>query len=232
MCKHWLRLVIALSGFTLAFAVSPIYLTGCRNATKRTNIPEVVQERQGLQLNVPNDIWVTIFFKEIDERTKEANLPRLRSVLLPGDDVEVRIWMVVSYYGLDGIVLRRAAGQWSATYLYGVSKDPHLKKRYEKSLEGPRSGWEEFWQKLVAAGLLTLPDASEVQCKVIFPDGLGYVVETNTNKTYRTYMYGNPQFAKCNEAKQVIKIVEIINQDFGLEWSTTREVGVRQKGRG
>jgi len=222
VCNYRMRLVIALCALTLAFAVSPIYLTGCRNATQRTNIPEVVQEGQGLKLIVPKDIWVTIFFKEIDERTKEANLPSLRSVLLPGDDVEVRIWMVVSYYGLDGIVLRRAASQWSATYLYGVSKDPHLKKRYEKSLGVPPSGWEEFWQKLVAAGLLTLPDASEVQCEVLSKDGLAYIVETNTNKTYRTYMYGDPQFAKCDEAKQFIKMVDIINQDFGLKWSTTK----------
>jgi len=165
---------------------------------------------------------VTIFFREIDERTRQANLTSLRAAVLPNDDLEVRIWMVVSYYGLDGIVVRRFGGQWSATYLKGVSKDPRVKEVYEKPLGEPHSGWQALWQRLVSAGLLTLPDASDVNCKVLAADGLGYIVETNKDNTYRTYMYGNPQYAKCNEAKQFIRLIEILDQEFGVAWPTAR----------
>ena len=53
-------------------------------------------------------------------------------------------------------------------------------------------------------------------------DGIGYVVESNINMTYRTYSYNNPWYDKpwykrCNEAKQMILIGKIIGEEFGLE---------------
>jgi hypothetical protein len=42
------------------------------------------------------------------------------------------------------------------------------------------------------------------------------VVEINKDRVYRTYEYGNPNFAKCGEAKQMIELGEIIANEFGL----------------
>jgi hypothetical protein len=55
-----------------------------------------------------------------------------------------------------------------------------------------------------------------VKCDEIMIDGLSFVVETNFNWSYRTYHYGNPQHAKCNEAKRIISIIQIIFDEFAL----------------
>src|SRR6266508_6061459 len=73
------------------------------------------------------------------------------------------------------------------------------------------------WDKLVGAGILTLPDASEVKCNVVMIDGMVFIIETNFKWHYRTYAYANPQEEKCNEAKQMISIIQIIHDEFALE---------------
>jgi hypothetical protein len=72
------------------------------------------------------------------------------------------------------------------------------------------------------AGLLTMPDASQVHCNVNGKDGAGFVFETNVNGTYRTYLYDNPAFADFDQAKQLLNIISIIDQEFGLRWPTTK----------
>jgi hypothetical protein len=46
---------------------------------------------------------------------------------------------------------------------------------------------------------------------------MAFVVETNANNTYRTYKYGNPMLAQCNEAKQMMEIGGTLYEEFGLE---------------
>jgi hypothetical protein len=55
-----------------------------------------------------------------------------------------------------------------------------------------------------------------VGCRVGGRDGMSYVVEINSDRTYRTYMYDNPFYAKCDEAKRMMKIGEIVADEFGL----------------
>ena len=45
-------------------------------------------------------------------------------------------------------------------------------------------------------------------------DGMSYVVEYNSDGIYRTYMYDNPVYAKCGEAKRMIEIGNIIAEDL------------------
>jgi hypothetical protein len=209
---------VTLTTFLLAVTVPLSCLTSCRVARPRDS-DYIAQDKQQLRLIIPKAAWEPFFFKEIDARTKEANLPSLRTIVLPNDDLEVRVWFGAGDYGIDGIILQRTSGQWTGTYLYGLSKDPHFKK-YQATIGPPRSGWEVAWQSLVGARLLQLPDASELKCNGLLQDGIGYVVETNTKKTYRTYMYDNPQVAKCDEAKQMIRIVEILDHEFDMQWPT------------
>jgi hypothetical protein len=89
--------------------------------------------------------------------------------------------------------------------------------KYRKELQAPKSGWTNAWQRLIDAEILTLPDASSIRCEVGITDGKSYVVEVNKDRTYRTYMYDNPNHAKCAEAKQMIKLGEVIAEEFGLE---------------
>jgi hypothetical protein len=195
------RIIVALITFILGIAATAVWFV---NRPAKTKI-------------MPVGKWEAIYFETINKRADAANLPRLRTVNLPNGDLEVRVWIGFGINGEDGIILRRSSNQWSAVYLHGMF-DRYLPAKYQeqRNLDVPKSGWDKMWQRLTGAGILTLPDATEIGCRPYVVDGIGYVVETNTNKTYRTYMYENPQFAKCSEAKQMIEISEILYDEFGL----------------
>lgn len=71
-------------------------------------------------------------------------------------------------------------------------------------------------KKYIDTGPTVGVDVSKTQCKADVLDGIGYVVETNINREYRTYRYGNPRLAECDQAKRVVLIEEIIADEFGL----------------
>jgi hypothetical protein len=176
----------------------------------------IINRSQTPRLVVPDAAWEPFLFRSIDERTAESGLPQLRTVLLHDDNLEVRVWVGFGQNGEDGLILRRSSGQWSALHLHGMF-ERYPPNKYQQILDAPKSGWQVAWQRLVEAGILILPDASAIRCSTNIKDGVSYVVEINTNKTYRTYMYDNPAHAKCEEAKRIIKLGEIISQEFGLE---------------
>jgi hypothetical protein len=217
MRKLTFRFIVALLTFILGIAVTTVWFI------HRSHKPEE------LRVIIPKERWVTIFFettglasKSINEITNEAHLQNLRTSLLPDNDIEVRIW---SGFGEDGkvygVILKRSSNQWSVIHLEADRRQPT--KKSEDVHAVPKSGWETAWGRLTSAGILTLPDASEVQCNTHGLDGIGYIVEVNMNQTYKTYMYDNPQFARCNAAKQIIKIAEIIDEEFGWTDSRVRE---------
>jgi hypothetical protein len=173
------------------------------------------------QLNIPNDPWEPLFFEAIDERAKLSNLKTLRSGALPNDDLEVRVWHGFGLTALEGFVFKRTAGDWSAIHLDGITRKV-ASPESQKNLAAPKSGWETFWQRLQDAGILTLPDAATIQCSAMVNDGMGYVVEYNRNGIYRTYMYDNPNFAKCDEAKRMIAIGNLISAEFGIPEMATK----------
>ncbi|MGH9904401.1 MAG: hypothetical protein ACRD8U_02325 [Pyrinomonadaceae bacterium] len=209
MRKPSIRLIVALSIFLLG-----VGSTACWLINRTAQEPRVM---------IPNENWVPIFFeatgaasKSINELTKEADLPSLRTVVLLNDDLEIRVWIGFGLQGVDGLVLRRSSNQWSGIHLHGMAERPPFPNSQQK-LEAPKSGWETVWQRLTDAGILTLPDAASLLCDPGGKDGTSYVVEINMNRMYRTYMYHDPDYANCNEAKQMMRIGEIIDEEFGLE---------------
>jgi len=205
--------------FTWIIVSAVSLLVGCGSPKTSDSVRAHPAPSQQLRLEIPQTSWVPIFFKEIDQLATIGNLPSLRTIVLPNDDLEARLWVAGGNFGMDGIVVRKTSGSWSGTYLHGFSKEPNFKK-YAEPLQAPRSGWDTTWQRLAEAGLLTMPDASQVQCNVNGKDGVGFVFETNVNGTYRTYFYDNPAFAECDEAKQLLNIISIIDREFGLQWPT------------
>jgi hypothetical protein len=172
-------------------------------------------ERKELQLDIPKDGWEPIFFKSINARANISNLKTLRAGTLPENDLEVRIWHGFGLTALEGFVLKRAAGQWSAMHLEGIH--PGLpQSEYQKILAPLKSGWELSWQRLEEAGISMLPDASAIGCSAMMNDGMSYVVEVKRRGIYRTYLYDNPNYAKCDEAKRMIKIGNIVSEEFGV----------------
>lgn len=178
---------------------------------KLPNIPFPTPDKSNLT-------WEDIYFEEIIEREKVSNLKRLKSKVLPEDDLEVRVWSGFGITVLQGFILKRNSGVWSAVDLdWEVSenrKSMRDLKPVDKKLDAPKSGWDAAWQRLVDAEILTLPAAEKIDCSGNTDDGFSYVVEYKLQNKYRTYMYDNPEYAKCDEAKQMVKIKKIIAEEF------------------
>lgn len=201
------RLLIATFTFLIGIFASPWLLH--------------LSPKQEFRVSIPDHRWVHIWFeltgletKSLNEITHEAELPNLRAAALPGDDLEVRVW-VLGRQQSRALIVRRTAGRWSGIHLRGILTGQKIEKR--EILSAPHSGWEGAWARLEGAGILILPDASEIQCRAGILDGIGYVVEVSKDRTYRTYMYDNPEYANCDDAKQMIKIADIIQDEFGWQ---------------
>jgi hypothetical protein len=165
-----------------------------------------------LKLEIPDSNWPGIAFRYIDATTEFASLRQLREKHLAEDDLEVRVWRS-GLMPMEGIVLSRISGIWSA--LYVVSDDCcEIRGASKKVLPAPKSGWDNLWSSLDAEGISTLPDSSQVDCGPIGPDGIGYVVELNQNNTYRTYMYQTSYAPKCEQVQKIKQIGRIIANEF------------------
>lgn len=175
------------------------------------NIPFPSPEKSNIK-------WEDSYFKEIIKREKPSNLKRLKSKVLPEDDLELRIWSGFGLSLLEGLVLRRTSGEWSALHLDWEVSEKHDDKRnikpLDKKLDAPASGWDTAWQKPIDAGIFTLPSPTDINCSGNAFDGFTYVIEYKLNNKYRTYMYDNPEYAKCDEAKRMVKINKIIAEEF------------------
>ena len=183
-------------------------------AAQRRKTTPATRRKGGLRLTVPKETWEPIFFESINERARASKLTALRSSVLPEDDFEIRVWIGFGLTPLEGFVLRRSAGRWSAVHLDAAAS---RKSAPRKQLAAPKSGWETAWQRLADAGVLTLPDAAAVGCGTHVKDGMSYVVEVNKDGAYRTYMYDNPDESDCREAARMVKIGEIIADEYGLQ---------------
>lgn len=203
MRKFTLRLIVAILTFLLGVTAVTVWFINRQSS------------KQNVRLVVPDAPWEKHFFTWLDEHAKGANLSNLRGVTFPEGDLEVRLWYDARPSSIDGVILRRSGNHWSATYLHGTYEHQPFRME-EKTLAAPKSGWEAAWGRLERAGILKLPDASEVQCYSVALDGIGYVVEARTNNIYRTYRYSNPQLMKCSEARQVLEIGEIMEEEFDM----------------
>jgi hypothetical protein len=208
--KHRLKLL----GFLFGVASTVTCDFNSKEAIQPLNASPADQTAQGLTLEIPYARWEPAFFEALEVRTKKTGMSSLRRIVLPNDDLEVRFWYD-HFEVISGLIIRRSAEEWSATYLR--QRYAHEPSSVQQEILGaPKSGWEAAWRRLTSAGILTLPDGSTVKCKSEVLDGIGYVVETNLNRKYRTYRYGNPQFANCDEAKRILLIETILSEEFHL----------------
>lgn len=165
------------------------------------------------KLIIPKASWEPIFFEQINATAGLTGQANLRQTELSTGDIETRIWWGFGLTPLEGISLRYRSGQWSAIH---VKADNYYEptKASSEELKPPKSGWDATWSRLVQAGILTLPDASEINCGGISLDGIAFVVETNVDGTYRTYKYSNPSLKDCEQAGQVQEIFDTLLEEF------------------
>ncbi len=176
------------------------------------------------ELIIVNDFHQTMLSEFIDPITEKYDLPKLRDFSLYGKDFEVRVW-VDAVGGTDGFILQRFNHQWSAIAIKEIdcNKFGYWKKDKKYSLgkinlSEPESGWQNVWQRLLEVEIPDLPDYSQIpeHSKNIIGDGTGYFVEVNKDGKYRTYAYSNPDIQKLKEEEKMMKIGEIISEEFDL----------------
>jgi hypothetical protein len=179
------------------------------NPSQNNGNSVVVQQHENFRVILPKSSWEQLFFESINERIRRSQLSNLRLKALPDNDLELRVWRGFGKSPLKGFVLKRTSGEWTA---FDISWEAprNLNDRTDVSTNDR----EEVWKKLTDAGILTLPDADEIKCSGNAFDGTSYVVEYNLGNSYRTYMYDNPDYAKCDEAKQMLTINKIIDEEF------------------
>lgn len=187
------------------------------------------QESQKIQVIVPNARRDALLFDGygdnggINRITELGGLEKLRETRLAQGDIEIRIWR--DGFSLEGVFLRRIDGLWEGQHVT-TNKYNEPEKVQVKRLFAPKSGWTAFWKQLDDKEILTLPQSTESACDATqMIDGIGYVVEINQNKTYRTYFYPDGIGKVCREAKQMNEIGELIGLEFdsGLEECKTTE---------
>jgi hypothetical protein len=158
--------------------------------------------------------------QETDRVAAIAGLSKLSSSNLGKGDVEARVWFGFGLFPLEGLVISRSDGRWSAIHL---KADRHYepKKVSRNELQPPKSGWEVCWQQLLKAGVLNLPDGTDPPD----PDAQGYVVQIRNGASYRSYHYVSPEYSDLPAAKHMLEIGDIISNEFGLQRFKARKPG-------
>jgi len=167
-----------------------------------------IQRGKRTQSTAHSEGWQRFLFAEIDGRAKLSKLENLQSIILPNDDLELRVWIGFGPAVLEGFVIERQSNHWSAMHLRSISPQV-VRVDIPKKLATPESGWEAFWQRLTSEGVLTLPDSGPA---FSFVDSEAFVVEIRTGRSYRTYMYDT--HSETPEAKRMTRIVQTIREEF------------------
>jgi hypothetical protein len=168
----------------------------------------------------PERVVEAMLSQETDRVAAIAGLSKPSSSNVGNDDVEVRVWYGFGLFPLEGLVISRKQGEWSAIHL---KADSHYqpKKVSRNTLKPPKSGWEICWQQLVNAGVLTLPDGIDPPD----PDAEGYEVQIRNGASYRSYHYVAPEYSELPSAKHMLEIGDIISNEFGLQRFKARKLG-------
>lgn len=177
------------------------------------------RKEAGFQEETHNGDWIPIFFEEIAKRAEVAQLAPLKSATLSGSDLEIRLWRGFGLAPLEGLVLKRRGGNWSAVHLRPINSSI-LNEESQQVLYPPKSGWNHLWDRISTEGITILPDPPPQGDEEIYPDGESYVIEVNTNRGYRTYRYGvtnnHQNSEERKEERKIDKIVTILYDEFGL----------------
>lgn len=165
--------------------------------------------------DIPKAAWVAPYFKIIDSRAREACLMPLRSRIIGGENLELRVWEGNSANRLSGFVIKRQDGNWSAFY---IPNTPIVKVRNKTKLQSvtPRSGWDSLINRLSGKGLLTLPDSTQIKGYRNNSDTTFYVFEIGQKNSYRTFMYNNLETQTFSEAKAILEMVNLLKAEFGV----------------
>ena len=150
---------------------------------------------------------------------------KLESLEKGFDSIQIRIW-----YGCPRdsgdllVVLKNNKKKWEAE-ICKIGCPPSFEHWGDSIVriifkDSPKSGWTKFINQLFDLSILTLPDEKQLKnLHYSVPmDGCGVEVEIAIKNVYREYGYGNPDDYedKFLEAKNILSILHLINEEFGV----------------
>jgi hypothetical protein len=167
----------------------------------------------------------------IEMRADEAGLDDLRTKTLAGDDIEIRIWSepAAMTNAAQGYILERHSNSWTCDHLLSTESGISVAGDGQQVVIGlkpvnksstievePLNGWEFLWNNLTSAGLLTLPDESQLDLKSdrSTPPGNIYVIEVKSETGYRVYRYTNPEHFTLPETRAMSRIIQLLHDEF------------------
>lgn len=152
-------------------------------------------------------------FLLVDRLTRKTGLTPLRKMKLARDDRELRIWSGFSWGMIEGFVLGRRGGRWSASRIaYARRRGEKIPGLHRDPVAPPKRGWGALWTELDAIGLRTIPDEASLPSDgVHVDDGTKYLFELRLGTSYRSYYYDNPDaHPRKPSAAKVAKMVRIV----------------------
>lgn len=162
-----------------------------------------------LKLLIEDEWHFDFHLQWLAEPKAAYGIPDLHTKALPMGDVEVRVWSLPAFNPASVFILKRTQGHWNAALLGPLAKEiPGNQTEFHSHLG---VSWEALWNKLLAEGILTLPEGSCLKDYYAVNDGIGYMVEINLAGVYRLYGYLNPQFQHgLLEPKQMMKLTCLV----------------------
>jgi hypothetical protein len=162
--------------------------------------------------------------KEKLNRLKKIGLYDLEKQQIAKDDLEIRVWQISglfmsAYKDLavkeSVFILRRTNGNWSGKVFRNTVKgNSPAEKQIKTNLDVPKSGWDNVWQNLLDAELITFLDSVNGEFESA-TDALTLIIESKVNEIFKAYVYaGN---GKVREVRHTAKILNIIAEEFDLE---------------
>lgn len=166
-------------------------------------------ETDELRVIIPEDIRSSHYLGLIDQFESYYDLPKLRESTLPGDDIEIRVYVSGFTLGTDVLILRRTSDKWQGTHYSGMT--PRISRHFNGV--SPLSNWSTIWKRLKEAGILSLSGTKDSRVQ----DGVVYIVETNLNKTYLAYAFANPAQLEDEDGTKMVTIARILAEEFAIE---------------
>ncbi|MGH2564074.1 MAG: hypothetical protein ACRDE5_06160 [Ginsengibacter sp.] len=139
------------------------------------------------------------------------------------DSLQIRLWF--SYAFIDSsqlVTVRNNKNKWSielVTFLTNYTNDKVVIENKRVIPKYPKSGWQDFTNKLFQLQILTLPDESKIPKYSMFTDADRIVVEIATTKEYRIYQYQGPMIAHDDiwQIKNMGAILKLIENEFSFK---------------
>ncbi|MDF7801330.1 hypothetical protein P4C99_17765 [Pontiellaceae bacterium B1224] len=175
--------------------------------------------RGEVEFDVPDEIWKSLYFKPINELTVAAELAPLQEKTIEGQDGELRIWKGFGLSHLKGLIIEKRKNGFLVTYLRQSYNTSRKTFDVSQSLIEPKIPPKMIWEWLESEGLFHMPDDSKLESDGIgVVDGVSYVFEYRNYSVYRTFKYGNPGLHLQDEAKQIYRMMMVLEKEFGIDF--------------